>query len=186
MNPTKFPLVATRRRFFNPLIGNNQLATIADVNAVYDNFANKLYYDPQHISLVQVNQGNPTFKTFVAGDTECPHSCSSCADCCQCVNFYNMDPASAAISTITRTGVGVYLVTFNQRNASVMTNRGIATIIDSFANPNHKATVDKSLFATNKTATIHTYDFIAGAYVAADNILSETVIAFNIYAYTKF
>lgn len=112
-------LQATRKTIFTFLgayKGDNQIATISDVNEVYNRLNNLFPYRMYDVVFNQEGTNPPTFVKLAAGASECTRNCSagagsSCACDCkvQCTN------ETAGIITLVPTYIepGVYDLTFN-------------------------------------------------------------------------
>lgn len=175
-------LQASRKTLFTFLgayKGDNQIATISDVNEVYNRLNNLFPYRMYDVVFNQSGTNAPTFLKLAAGASECTRNCSSGAgNSCACDCKVGCTNETAGIITLVPTYVeeGVYDLTFEldtKKYPYPIKHVGVfvSSVTDNVENKIsiiRQSTNVYRVYASNKTG-------------AANGLIVDKVVSFKIY-----
>jgi hypothetical protein len=101
--------------FLGPYKGDNQLATLHEINQVFDRLNNLFPYRMHDIEITQTGTNAPSFVKLAAGATECPSNCSSGVGnvcICDCKSPCANEKAGAFSVSAAYVSEGIYDFTF--------------------------------------------------------------------------
>jgi hypothetical protein len=176
-------LQATRRVLFTFLgayKGDNQIATISDVNEVYNRLNNLLPYRLHDVEITQSSTDAPTFRVLAQGAVECTRNCTasggtgSCG--CDCPSSCTNETAGIFSVSATYVSAGVYEVTFAldaTKYPRPIKNVGF------FFGP--LPSVESKVAVAKVSANVYRIYTADKSNAATNGLLTETVLAMKIY-----
>jgi len=174
-------LQAVRHRLFNfigPYQGDNQLATIGDVNRVVDSLNNLFPYRLHDVEITQSGTSAPTFRVLAQGASECTSNCASsggvCA--CDCISGCTNEKSGYFSLSATYVSAGVYEVTFALD--PIQYPRPIKNVGFFFG---ALPSVESKVAVTKVSPTVYRIYTADKSATAANGLLTETVLAMKIY-----
>lgn len=176
-------LVATRKRFFNALIGDNQLMTIADGNTIINGLNNLFRYRMYDFSVSQTGVANPIVTTLAAGASDCGGSQCNCtlSDCdCTSPCRWETGTGPSVIADFARTAPGTYTLTVTLP-ASYLAKVGkpvkrVALMVGPLTTYGYQVVVNPT--AALNVVIVKTYDATG---TLADAILNNTNMELKVY-----